>query len=53
MECIGNAYEDCTDNAVYIRHTQFAGSHPLCEKHASEDENFLKTDSYQSWEKLE
>jgi esterase/lipase len=51
-ECMGNAYEDCKEVAVYIRHTQFAGSHPLCEKHAKEDETFLCTNSYQDWEKI-
>lgn len=52
MQCIGNGYESCDKKAEYIRHTQFAGSHPLCEKHAREDEEFLFNDSYQSWEKL-
>lgn len=47
---MGNAYENCDQEAVFIRHTQFAGSHPLCEKHAKEDENFLANDSYESWE---
>jgi len=51
-ECFGNAYEDCDKKAEYIRHTQFAGSHYLCEPHAQEDENFMKNDSYTCWVKL-
>lgn len=39
--CIGNAYETCNQRAEYIRHTQFAGDHPLCEKHAKEDPDFF------------
>jgi len=50
--CMGDAYEDCDQPALYIRHTQFAGSHPLCALHALKDKDFLKNDSYQSWEKL-
>jgi hypothetical protein len=52
MICIGNAYEDCDEPAKYIRHTQFAGDHYLCEKHAREDPDFLKDDSYTDWSKL-
>ena len=52
MECIGNGYEDCRERATYVRHTQFAGSHPLCEKHAKEDEKFGENDSYTTWEKI-
>ena len=51
-QCIGDAYGDCENEASYIRHTQFAGSHPLCEKHAKEDKNFMVSDSYQVWEKI-
>lgn len=50
--CSGNAYEDCLEEAVYIRHTQFAGSHPLCEYHAKQDKDFMVNDSYQDWEVL-
>lgn len=50
MICIGNSYFDCTKEATYIRHTQFAGSHPLCDEHAQEDKNFLVNDSYTCWE---
>lgn len=52
MQCSGNAYTDCIEEATYIRHTQFAGSHPLCEKHAREDLDFMKNDSYVDWEIL-
>ncbi len=52
MICIGNMYDDCSKAAEYVRHTQFAGSHPLCEEHAKEDKDFLKNDSYTSWEIL-
>ena len=51
-KCIGGVYDSCEKEASYIRHTQFAGSHPLCEKHAKEDENFMKNDSYVVWKKL-
>jgi len=50
--CIGNMYGDCDKEAAFIRHTQFAGSHPLCEKHAREDPEFMMGTSYQFWEKL-
>ena len=53
LMCCGNAYEDCEEEAVYIRHTQFAGSHPLCEKHAKSEEDFLVDDSCTDWEKIE
>lgn len=52
MKCIGNAYRNCDKEASYIRHTQFAGSHPLCSEHAEEDKDFMKNDSYTDWEKL-
>lgn len=51
--CIGNAYDDCNEEASYIRHTQFAGSHPLCENHAKEDKDFMKSDSYMYWTEIE
>ena len=51
-KCIGDVYDDCGEPAVYIRHTQFAGSHPLCEKHAKEDKDFMKNSSYAYWELL-
>lgn len=43
---------DCDKEAKYIRHTQFAGSHPFCEEHAREQKGFLCNDSYESWEIL-
>ena len=53
MECIGNAYGDCKQPAVWVRMTQFAGDHPLCDKHAKEDKHFLVDDSYQVWSTVE
>lgn len=53
MKCIGTGYENRDKEAEYIRHTQFSGNHPLCDKHAKEDKNFLVNDSYMGWEKLE
>ena len=50
--CVGDAYGDCDQPALYVRHTQFAGSHPLCALHALKDSNCLMEDSYQFWEKL-
>jgi len=44
---------NCTDEAVWIRSTQFAGDHPFCDKHAKEEENFGVDDSYQYWYRLE
>lgn len=53
MECIGTGYVDCQKEAKYVRHTQFAGSHPLCAEHAMEDDKFLLNDSYTVWEYIE
>ena len=53
LACIGDAYGDCDEPALYIRHTQFAGSHALCVFHAMTEEGFLVDDSYSHWEKLE
>lgn len=50
--CTGDMYESCHEPAKFIRHTQFAGSHPLCEKHAKEDREFMINNSYQVWERL-
>ncbi len=41
---------ECELKAQYIRHTQFAGSHPLCEKHAKKDPDFMSDDSDNGWE---
>ena len=48
--CSGTAYKNCTNDAKYIRHTQFAGSHPLCEDCAKTDRMFLVEDTYTMWE---
>lgn len=44
---------ECGAPADYIRHTQFAGNHPFCEKHAKEQTDFgVEDPSYFFWEKL-
>ena len=43
---------DCEESATWIRHTQFAGSHPFCEKHAKLQADFYDSDSYLDWEEL-
>jgi len=43
---------DCEEPAVWIRHTQFAGSHPFCDKHAKEEEDFGVSDSYEVWKNI-
>lgn len=43
----------CELRAQYLRHTQFAGSHPLCEEHAKADPEFMSNESDNGWEKLE
>jgi hypothetical protein len=35
----------CEEKATWIRHTQFAGSHPYCLEHAEKEDDFKKTDS--------
>ena len=52
MKCVGSPYGECSNPVKYIRHTQFSGSHPLCEEHATDDEGFLLHSSYTSWEVL-
>lgn len=51
--CDGDAYGDCGEPALYVRHTQFAGSHPFCMFHAMREKDFLEESSYFYWEKLE
>lgn len=53
LTCIGTAFVECELPASYVRHTQFAGSHPFCEKHALAEKGFGVEDSYQSWEWIE
>lgn len=43
----------CEKNARWVRHTQFAGSHPFCDEHAREEPDFKENDSYEDWEDLE
>jgi hypothetical protein len=42
----------CEEPATWIRHTQFAGSHPFCEEHAKLEADFYDSDSYLDWEEL-
>jgi len=52
LVCDGNGYDPCGEPVVYVRHTQFAGSHPFCILHAMAERDILQDDSYQYWEKL-
>lgn len=45
--CLG-----CGKPATWIRHTQFAGSHPYCLVCAQKEDDFLEEDSYEYWEDL-
>jgi len=47
--CCGNAYDDCNQPAVWMRSTQFAGDHPLCDQHARAEKDFGQDDSYTFW----
>lgn len=47
LECL-----ECGEHADWVRHTQFAGSHPFCDKHARAEEDFEEEDSYKFWEDL-
>lgn len=41
---------ECGGHAVWIRHTQFAGDHPYCDKHARMEKDFNdEPDSYSFW----
>lgn len=44
---------DCDKPAVFVRCTQFSGSHPFCEEHAKEESDFGEDDSYKFWYKIE
>jgi hypothetical protein len=50
--CCGGPYDKCNSAAVWVRHTQFAGSHFFCDKHARAEKDFCVNDSYQDWENL-
>jgi hypothetical protein len=44
----------CENDAVWMHHTQFAGSHPYCDSHARKEGDFGESHgSYQFWENLE
>lgn len=48
-----NLYCECGKPATWVRHTQFAGSHPFCAEHAKQEDNFGKSDpSYFFWKEL-
>ena len=47
LKCI-----ECEEVATWIRHTQFAGTHPFCEHHAKLQTDFYNSDSYLDWEEL-
>ena len=44
---------ECSDPAAWIRHTQFAGDHPYCDKHARQEKDFGEDDSYTYWTEVE
>lgn len=44
--------ENCKNKISWIRHTQFAGSHPFCDSHAKLEKDFKKSSSYLFWEKI-
>ena len=41
---------ECTEPAVWVRSTQFAGDHPYCQHHAEQQSDFEdEPDSYSYW----
>jgi hypothetical protein len=52
MKCITGTGASCQDPVAWVRHTQFAGSHPFCEVHAKAESDFGVNDSYKDWEKI-
>lgn len=48
-----NLYCQCGRPATWVRHTQFAGSHPFCSEHARQEADFGEGDpSYFFWKEL-
>lgn len=44
---------NCPKPTRFIRHTQFAGSHPYCEDCAKDEPDFMKDDEpYKDWEAI-
>jgi endogenous inhibitor of DNA gyrase (YacG/DUF329 family) len=43
---------ECNEPAEWIRHTQFAGNHPFCDKHARQETDFGENDSYTYWSEV-
>jgi hypothetical protein len=45
---------ECTEPAVWVRSTQFAGEHPYCQHHAEQQSDFEdEPDSYCYWYKVD
>lgn len=45
---------ECSEPAVWVRSTQFAGDHPYCERHAEKQSDFEdEPDSYSYWYKVD
>ena len=43
---------ECDEPAAWVRHTQFAGDHPYCDKHARQEKDFGENDSYAYWSEV-
>lgn len=43
---------ECDNHAVWMRNTQFAGTHPYCDKHARAQSDFDENSSYTDWSLL-
>ena len=42
----------CGKQATWVRHTQFAGTHPFCTECAKKEDDFGEESSYVVWEEL-
>lgn len=49
LPCIGTATKTCDKPATWIRCTQFAGDHPLCDDCAAEDPTFASKNDPTGW----
>lgn len=45
--------DNCNEPVKFVRHTQFAGSHPFCEVHAKQENDFMEDDSYTCWSEIQ
>lgn len=43
---------ECNARAVWMRNTQFAGTHPYCDTHARAQSDFDENSSYTDWSML-